>query len=720
MVSRLVALPRPTRHHVAEHERPSRRALSWLQPAKTMRALTAFVLSLGVVVAATGWLYTARPVVKLPGPVTRDALALDELSHRASVPLLLFLAVWAVAAVLLALLARWAGVGRLTAGLLLATAVVGWHYALNGVSILVVRQIPAHQAFHAAAAEQAVALPAVLAGIAGAILGRPRASVGIRSRTALGWLVGSAGVLGLVDALFPEHRTSLITGVDPAHLHGITKALIAPLSATLIIAGRSLARGNKRAWQIAVVVLAVLLALHIERRFDDGAIVAGIAVVALLSRRSAFTMRGDPSSRPRVLLHAVLLGAGIVVYGLVTLWINRVMADTELTFGFSLEVIGRALAGLSFHGEDHLSGPVADWLPISIFLLGFGSAVFVLVEWLAPWRYRLRHEHGEHELVQSLVTTWGADTLAPFALRADKSYFFSPDRSAFLAYRVAGGVALVAGDPIGPTEDCPQLVRSFLDFAHERGWRVAVLGVSEGSLELYRSLGLRALYHGDEAVVDAATFSLEGRAIRKVRQSVHRVQRAGFVVRVLRSGELDPELRARLEEVAQVWRGTAPERGWVMAMDTLFRAGDDDMVFVVGFDAEGRAQGFLHFGVSKAGSALSLSSMPRLPDVPNGFTEWLICESIEWARAQGIARVSLNFAPFAAVLAPGAKLAPGQRMVAAGLRRLKGWFQLDNLLLFNRKFAPDWQPRFLVYERRRDLPRIGLAALAVEAYLPFQ
>jgi hypothetical protein len=25
-----------------------------------------------------------------------------------------------------------------------------------------------------------------------------------------------------------------------------------------------------------------------------------------------------------------------------------------------------------------------------------------------------------------------------------------------------------------------------------------------------------------------------------------------------------------------------------------------------------------------------------------------------------------------------------------------------------------------VYERRRDLPRIGIAALAVESYLPFQ
>ena len=40
--------------------------------------------------------------------------------------------------------------------------------------------------------------------------------------------------------------------------------------------------------------------------------------------------------------------------------------------------------------------------------------------------------------------------------------------------------------------------------------------------------------------------------------------------------------------------------------------------------------------------------------------------------------------------------------------------------MFNRKFFPRWERRFVVYERRRDLPRVGLAALAAEAYLPFQ
>ena len=688
--------------------------------ARTARATAAATLGFAVLLAASGWFYVARPLRSLPGPVERDALPLDELSHRASVPLLLYVAVWLTAAVLLGLLARWADGERLTAGLLLGPAVGGWLYATNGLSILVVRQISANEAFRAAAFEQAVIVPAVLAGAAGALLGRERSSSRPRSRVVLPWPVAGVGLLAAWDAVFPEHRGTLVTALDPAHVHGLSKALVAPLAAALVVSARSLARGNRRAWQIAAGLLTALLALNIGRRFDEGAIVTAVVVVALLARRGDFRLRGDPEAKPRVLLHAAVAASGIVAYGLVALWVNRLMADQPYTVPFALRVTGRALAGMSFRGADHLSGAVADWFPIATFLLGAGALAFLLVEWLAPWRYRLKQEPYERLLAGTLVGEWGADTLAPFALRADKSYFFSECESAFLAYRVVGGVAIVAGDPIGQAPVCPELVRRFIDFAHERGWRVAVLGVSEASLDLYRSLGLHALYHGDEAVVDTATFSLEGRPIRKVRQSVHRLTAAGFTVRTLRPSEIDGDLGSELEQIAHDWRGDAPERGFVMAIDALFRLGDDDALFVVGFDADGRAAGFLHFAVACRGSALSLSSMPRRDDVPNGFTEWLICRSIEWARANGLARVSLNFAPFAALLAPDAELTPAQRAEAVALRHLKGWFQLDNLLLFNRKFFPTWEPRFVVYERRRDLPRVGVAALAAESYLPFQ
>src|SRR5262249_51824295 len=237
--------------------------------------------------------------------------------------------------------------------------------------------------------------------------------------------------------------------------------------------------------------------------------------------------------------------------------------------------------------------------------------------------------------------------------------------------------------------------------------------------DLYRRHGLQALYHGDEAVIETAGFSLEGRPIRKVRQSIHRLTRAGFHCEIVPAAGVDARTRAALEEVARAWRGSQPERGFAMALDALF--GVDDAVFVVGRGPDGTPRGFLHFVVSRPGSALSLSSMPRLRDTPNGFNEWLVCNAVEWAREHGFARVSLNFSPFAALLAPEAEpeLSAVQRVERRALLSLKGHFQLDTLLLFNRKFFPSWERRFVVYEHRRDLPRVGIAALAAEAYLPF-
>jgi lysyl-tRNA synthetase class 2 len=48
---------------------------------------------------------------------------------------------------------------------------------------------------------------------------------------------------------------------------------------------------------------------------------------------------------------------------------------------------------------------------------------------------------------------------------------------------------------------------------------------------------------------------------------------------------------------------------------------------------------------------------------------------------------------------------------------LSRWFQIESLYKFNAKFQPTWEPRFLVYQHTRDLPRIGFAAMQAEAFI---
>jgi lysyl-tRNA synthetase, class II len=683
------------------------------------RILFGSTASFAVVLAAMGWLYVIQPHSKLPGPPIADALPLDELSRRSAVPLFVFLAVWVAAAFLLGWIAYAGHAERLTAGLLLALGVGAWAYLQTGVSLLIVRQIPAHQAFHAATGETAVYVPAILAGIAGAAGGRARSTGKPRSPLVLAWFVAAAGLLGVIDAVTPDNRDALIGAVAPEQVHGVSEALVAALGLALLVAARGLARRKRRAWQVAVAILFSLVALHLQHRFGYGAIATVLVAVALVARRSDFDAPGDPETQPRLVLRATVFATAIFAYGFVALWLNRVMADQPFTLPFALREIGRGAVGVNARGSDHLSGIFGEWFPISLLLLTVCAAGLLLIAWVAPWRYRHALEAHHRRLTRDLVSAWGVDTLAPFVLRGDKSYFFNTEETAFVAYKVVGGVAIVSGDPIGPPNRFEELVGAFLQFARARGWRVAILGASEHALDLYREHGLHALYHGDEAIVETSAFSLEGRAIRKVRQSVHRLERAGFTAAALPPSAISATEREELERLLRAWRGTQPERGFVMALDTLFRLDDEHALFVVGRAPDGSVAGFLHFAVCRRGSALSLSSMPRLRTTPNGFNEWLVCLAIEWAREHGFAQVSLNFAPFAALLAPEADLSRLQQVERRALLRLKGHFQLDNLLLFNRKFFPKWQPRFVVYEKRLDLPRVGIAALAAEAYLPF-
>jgi lysyl-tRNA synthetase class 2 len=678
------------------------------------------ILAFIVVVAAQGWLYELRGST-LVGPKVRDALPLDELPRHDSVSLLLFVGVWALAGVTVGLLVRRARVERLTAALLSALVSGVWLFLTTWVSLVVVRQVANRQAFHSALHVPALYLAAGLIGLGSAVFGRTAAQPSRRAPLVLSSLVAVAGILDIASAVTPElaERMKLVEHFAPNVVSGVASALIVPTGLALIVLARGLKRRRRRAWQLTVALVLAAAVLHLLKGLDyEEASVSTALALALVARRHDFDGSGDPATRAEILLRALLYTVAIFVYGAAALWVNRIAADRPYTLEFALRETAQGLAGLHPRGSSHLSGRFGMWFPLSVFLLGVTGVFSLLASWLAPWRYRCDRRAHEQERVRTLIAEHGIDTLAPFVLRPDKSYFFTPDERAFLAYTVIAGVAVVSGDPIGDPDSVSELLPAFTGFAHERDWRVAVLGAGDRYLELYSRNAMRALYHGEEGVIDVRSFSLEGRAIRKVRQSVHRLERAGYTASFVYAGDVDLPLRSELEAVSSEWRGSEPQRGFTMEFGSLFDAGGNDALFVIGRDGSGSLAGFFHLAVTPAACALSLSSMPRRRATPNGFNEWLVAVTVAWARDHGFARVSMNFSPFAGVLAGNAELSASQRLQRRVLHQLRGTFQLDNLLAFNRKFFPDWQTRYVVLESLADLPRVGLAGLAAEGYLP--
>jgi lysyl-tRNA synthetase class 2 len=343
-----------------------------------------------------------------------------------------------------------------------------------------------------------------------------------------------------------------------------------------------------------------------------------------------------------------------------------------------------------------------------------GAAVF-LHALLRPAEAAVGHTSIEHARAAAIVAEHGDDSLAPFALREDKSFHFAA--GGLLAYRTLRETAVVSGDPIGPPGSAAAIVASFERYARRRGWNVVLTGASRRHLSAYKAMGLSALCIGEEAVVDPHGFSLEGRAIRKVRQSVARLERHGWRIALVDAGALEPGILAELDAVERAWRGSRPRlSGFAMTLGRLWGADEDRRaLYVVARDSDGKLRAFLRF--AEYADGLSLDATRRFGDEPNGLSEAMVVAALTYARERGIAEVSLNFAGFAHVMAAHAAPGRGRAVLRALLRAFHGRFQLEQLVRFSDKFGPTWRPRYLIHRGRTSLPLAGLRVLQAEAYV---
>jgi lysyl-tRNA synthetase, class II len=325
------------------------------------------------------------------------------------------------------------------------------------------------------------------------------------------------------------------------------------------------------------------------------------------------------------------------------------------------------------------------------------------------------HTEEESRRASALVAEHACDSLDPFALRADKRLHFAA--GGMLAYRMVGRTAVVAGDPIGPPAGAAAILRSFLAHARRQGWWVALTGASERHLAAYADLGLRAVQMGSEAVVDPRTFSLEGRPVRKVRQSVARIRRRGWTIEVVDARALTSAAREDLARVERAWRSEQPRVvGFAMTLAKRWDPDEDGGgVCVLARDPDSELCAFLHFVPYDGG--LSLDVMRRVGDEPNGLNEAMVVAALEHARGAGLREVSLNFAGCAHLMAPDARRTLRCRLARLALRGVHGRFQLERLVRFNDKFFPAWRPRYLVYAGRVRLPLAVLRVLQAEGYL---
>ena len=493
---------------------------------------------------------------------------------------------------------------------------------------------------------------------------------------------------------------------------GQSRLLAAGSSFLLLQLALGLARRKRLAWGLSILLLSAS-SLHQQWALGHGreAALCGLIALLLVLAGPMFLASSDrPSVRGGVV---VLLAALLftVVYGVLgQIWL-------EHRAGRPFELTGAVLQTVSLFLEDTpviagLPGRAARELATSINALGWLTGSYALVQLLRPVVQRSTPSPRERARVAELVHAEGVLPLAPLALLGGKSYLLSACGTAALAYGQSGRGAIVLGGPIGSRQAAPALIGSFRELCRRQDWAPAFYQVRPDQLALFRSLGLRSLQIGEDAVVDLRCFSLAGAAGKRLRPALNKFQRLGYHVELLQS----PEAAAMVQLLKPV------------QTDWLGRMGGREKRFSVGFfceqafagawvgllrNAVGHVEAFVSLQVNNSAAEVSLDMMRSRSLLPSGAMDALFIGVMVELQHLGLLSFNLGLCALKGWMKP-AHHPREVSMLLTLAQFLDRRYGLQGLQAFKQKFSPQWEPRYLVYGSRSDFPDVIRALMRLE------
>ena len=526
------------------------------------------------------------------------------------------------------------------------------------------------------------------------------------------FLSGLAGTFQPLATRLAQHP-KLFSVLVPYSYYHLSKHLTIAFGLFLIYLSFNLMKRKWNAWLLALLILSGSILLSLARAgfeyiawLGDSEFVRSIpfytllipvlAAVLLIVFRKQFNVKSEREK---------------IVNGIQTLVISFVMVVAYGAFGFFLldrkdfgvnfewqDALTRTLREIAFIGNPDLSPRTkfGNWFIDSLHLYGALAAGFAAYSLFRPINFILSIEPKEHELAKKILEKHGADALDVYKLTPDKSYFFSNDKSSFIAYRTALNVAISLGDPAAPSENLEELLIQFKSFCKENDWRIAFLQVSDRNLQVYEKQGFKSLKVGEDAVVDLERFATKTVKSQKFKSKHKKFLKSGFTLEK-HEPPLSIQLIDELEKISNQWLSLPgrKERGFSLGWFDRNML-KEDTVYVLK-DSEGKALAFVNKAHSYAPDEVSIDMMRHCEEVPNGTMDFLFAELLLTFKEEGFKTFNLGLAALSGV-AGGPDATMEEKAVHEIYEHMNRFFSYKGLRNYKEKFDPDWQERFLVYE----------------------
>lgn len=551
-------------------------------------------------------------------------------------------------------------------------------------------------------------------------------------RNALALAVAGMGVVDLLSALWshPPERLLALRHLIPTDVLDTSRTFTLLAGALLLVTAWGLRGGKRRAFVAAMFLCALSVPVNVLKAFDfEEAIVASALLFALGVSAEAFRVKSRAPSLTAVRSRTGWAVAALVLYAALGSWVLETSYGHPLSVGRAFAEAWQRLTGLGQPvaivppGVPPAERRILEWFLRSLPLLSVTVALGVALAALRPASHRRRHR-AESGQVAELLHAYGDSSVCSFALAEDADYFFSRNGRAVVAYRFESDALLAIGDPIGPEEELRPLLIDFERFCRDRDWAYGFFQARPERLDLYKSLGWRALHVGEDPVLEPERFSLEGAAVGDARRLASRATREGVEVLHFTPGSRAstddashiPALREQLQQVSTEWLAIRPEGERGFCVGRFDAVGLRHGWLAVAWNRVAqRVEGFLTWEPIWARRGWALDLIRRRRSASAGTMELLVVRSIEEARSRGDAMLSLSLSALADVERDDETGPEEFARARTFLRRhLTRFYDFEGLFRWKSKFDPRFEDRYLIYPSPLALPRVVLALVRAQ------
>lgn len=519
-------------------------------------------------------------------------------------------------------------------------------------------------------------------------------------------LILGLGITNIISVLTPaiEGRLSRLQDIIPLEAITASNYFVLIAGVFLVLTASFMMKGLKNAWWIALALSIISAVGHITKAIDyEEALVAFGVVIMLLFSKKEYYIKSDSRLSFVGFSTALLSILAVLIYGVIGFYY---LDKSHFNIDFNIQQsLWYSLQNFFLIDSNELvpQDDFAKHFLLTINISGLLSLSFLIYTLFKPYALKRFADTDGLEVSKGVVKRYGNSSLDYFKTYRDKLIFMSGELDAFISYRISGSFAVSLENPVAENEEqTKKCILLFDKYCYENGLKSLYYRVPAESLPLYKSMGKKSLFLGQEGIVDLSSFSLEGGSRKPMRNAVNKVIDRGYKSTIHTPPVKDGVLQ-KLKAVSDEWLDETRRKEIVFSQGMFIWDELKQQTIITVESPEEKIVGFINIIPDYTPNEATYDLIRKTKDAPNGLMDFILIELFNYMKAQGYRYINLGLAPLSG-MEKSQKLT--EESMNFAYHKISAFSQYRGLREYKEKFSPVWHNKYLIYEHDFDLLQV--------------